>query len=179
MGWLANVADSVGMQNTGNQPSFNGFAGPTPYGLEKIVHRVPALNVRGMLSIAKKVDLIAEYIGVTTSFNPNDLSFNAAGAKPWGVNLEAAYTFQFLNNPASFGIGYSQAREALALGLAERRFAAVLNTSLWHNTIQSLEFRHDINYAMSDVASGSLVAPKVTGLGTSDNVVTLHFDLFF
>lgn len=179
IGWIANIADSVGMQNTGNQPYFNGFAGPLPYGNEKIVHRVPALNVRTIISVGDYIDLIAEYIGVTTSFNPNDLSFNATGAKPWAVNGEAAYTFRIFDKPSSIGVGYSQAREALALGLPERRMGLVFNTSIWHNTIQSLEFRHDLNYASSVTATGSNVVPVSTGLGTYDNVITLQFDLFF
>ena len=178
-GYLANIADAVGMQYTGNQPSFNGFGGPNPYGSEKIVHRVPALDLRGRMSVGEDIDFIAEYVGVTTDFNPNDLAFNNVGARPWGLNTEAAYTFRVLDKPTSLGVGYSQAREALALGLAERRISAVLNTSIWHNTIQSLEFRHDINYSQSSTATGSGVTPLYTGLGTSDNVVTLNFDVYF
>lgn len=178
-GYLASITDSLGMQYTGNQPSFNGFGGPTPYGYEKIVHRVPALDIRGRLAIAKDYDFIAEYVGVTTPFNPNDMTFNNVGATPWGLNTEAAYTFTAFDKPTSIGIGYSQAREALALGLAERRASAVINTSLWRNTIQSLEFRHDINYSQSSTATGSNVLPPYNGLGTSDNVITLNFDVFF
>ncbi len=179
VGWIANIADSVGMQHTNNIPQFNGFAGPVPYGLEKIVHRVPALNVRGIFSIGDRIDLIAEYVGVTTSFNPNDLSFNASGAKPWAFNTEASYTFQAFDKPSSIGIGYSQGHEALAINLPEKRMGIVINTSIWHNTIQSLEFRHDINYASSNTSTGSNVSPVSTGLGTSDNVITLQFDLYF
>ena len=177
-GWMANIADSVGMQNTGGQPNFNGFAGPVPYGNEKIVHRVPAVDMRAKVSFSN-FDFIADYLAVTTSFNPNDLSFNAAGASPWALDTQLAYTFAVWDKPTSLGIGYSQAREALALGLPERRMGAVLNTSIWHNTIQSLEFRHDINYATSKYATGSNILPLVTGLGTYDNVVTLQFDVFF
>jgi hypothetical protein len=178
-GYIGNIADSVGMQNTGNQPQFNGFAGPTPYGFEKIVHRVPALNVRGIVTLGTSINLIAEYVGATTAFNPNDLTINAKGARPWATNAEAAYTFEIFAKPSSLGVGYGQARQALAIGLPERRISAVFNTSIWHNTIQSLEFRHDINYAASKVATGSGVAPTTQGLGTSDDVVTLQFDLYF
>jgi outer membrane murein-binding lipoprotein Lpp len=179
MGWIANIADSVGMQNTNNQPLFNGFAGPVPYGNEKIVHRVPALNFRGILTINDKINLIGEYVGVTTPFNPNDLSFRASSASPWAFNTEASYTFTVFDKPSSVGIGYSQAHEALAINLPEKRMGVVLNTSIWHNTIQSIEFRHDINYSASSTSTGSNVTPMSTGLGTSDNVVTVNFDLFF
>lgn len=178
-GYIGNIADSAGMQNTDNQPMFNGFAGPVPFGNEKIVHRVPAIDVRGIVTIGENINLIAEYVGVTTSFNPNDLSFNAHGAKPWAMNAEASYTFEVFTKPSSIGIGYSQAKQALAIGLPEKRASAVFNTSIWHNTVQSLEFRHDINYSASTVATGSGVVPLTQGLGTYDNVITLQFDLFF
>lgn len=179
IGWIGNIADSSGMQNTGAQPQFNGFGGPMTYGNEKLVHRVPALNLRGKISYRDHLDFIAEYVGATTTFNTNDLSFNARGAKPWAINTEAAYTFSLCDFPTSVGVGYSEAKQALALGLPERRMGAVINTSFWHNTIQSLEFRHDINYPSSTVATGSGVTPLTTGMGTYDNVVTLQFDLFF
>ncbi len=179
MGYLANIADSVGMQNTGGQPQFNGFAGRVPFGNEKLVHRIPALDFRALLTLGENINLIGEYVGVTTSFNPNDLSFNGHGARPWATNGEASYTFQFFDKPSSIGIGFSQAREALAIGLPERRMSAVFNTSIWHNTVQNLEFRHDINYASSTTATGSNVSPPVQGLGTYDNVITFQFDLYF
>lgn len=178
-GWIGNIADSVGMQDTGNQPMFNGFGGPTPFGNEKIVHRVPALDLRGKLSIRDSLDFIAEYVGVTTAFNPNDLSFQTHGARPWAVNAEAAYTFKILSKPTSIGVGYSQAIEALALGMPAKRYGMVLNTSIWHNTLQSIEVRHDINYSQSKTATGSGVLPLTTGLGIYDNVVTLEFDVYF
>lgn len=179
IGYLANIADSLGMQNTGGQPSFNGFAGPVPFGNEKIVHRVPALDLRAMVSLGAHIDLIAEYVGTTTSFNPNDLSFNGRGARPWAISAQGSYSFSVMDKPTSFGLAYSKAEQALALGMPEDRFAAVVNTSIFHNTLQSLEFRHDINYSASTMATGSNVLPQVTGLGTYNNVVVLQFDLYF
>ena len=41
-------------------------------------------------------------------------------------------------------------KDALALGMPAQRWSAVLNTSIWRNTLESLEFRHDINYAKSN-----------------------------
>lgn len=176
-GLIGNMADSVGMQYTNNRPQFNGFGGPSPYGNEKIVHRVPALNVRGKFSLGDHLDVITEYVGATTSFNPNDLSFNVNGAKPWGMNAEAAYSFSCFEKPSAVGVGFSQIKEALALGLPERRFGLVFNTSLWRNTLQAIEFRHDINYASSNTSSGSGVA--YVGTGTVDNIVTAEFEVYF
>ena len=157
-GVIGNIADSGGMQITGglNAGVFNGFGGPAPFGSETIVHRVPAYDLRGLFSIGGHVDLLAEYIGASTSFNPNDLSFNNGGARPWAVNGEAAYSFSAFERPSSIAIGYGAAKEALALGLPAQRYSFVFNTSWWKNTLQSVEFRHDINYAQSDFATGSM-----------------------
>ncbi|OGT47859.1 MAG: hypothetical protein A3E83_03310 [Gammaproteobacteria bacterium RIFCSPHIGHO2_12_FULL_41_20] len=177
-GVIGNLADSAGMQYTNNQPLFNGFGGPSPYGSEQLVHNVPAYNIRGLFSIGGHVDLLAEYVGASTRFNPNDMTFSGHGARPWAINTEAAYSFPLFNRPSSVGINYGQSGDALALGLPEKRLGAVFNTSWWRNTLQSLEFRHDIGYAASATSSGSNVTGP-SGTGVADNVVTAQLDYYF
>ena len=177
-GVIANLADAGGMQYTNDQPLFNGFGGPSPYGSEQLVHRVPAYNLRGLLSIGGHVDLLAEYVGASTRFNPNDMTFSGHGARPWAVNTEAAYSFALFNKPSSVGVNYGQSGNALAIGLPEKRLGAVFNTSWWRNTLQSLEFRHDIGYAESATSSGSTVTGP-SGTGVADNVLTAQIDYYF
>lgn len=190
-GVIGNIADSVGMQNTGNDvgstPLFGGFGstantcGPTGTsncGNEKLVHRVPAYDIRALLSIARHWDLIAEYIIGSTHFNPNDLSMNNHGARPRALNTELAYTFKICDRPVSLSGSYGMTQDALAIGLPAKRYSMVLNTSIWRDTLQSLEFRHDIDYSASNVSSGSGV-PGPTGTGQSDNVLTAQFDIYF
>ena len=185
-GFIRNVADSVGMQVAESKPFFDGFgssstvcglAGIMPCGSEKLVHDVPGYNARGTLSFGKW-DLLAEYITASTNFNPSNLSYNGNGAKPQALNAEAAYTFTFFEKPTSVALGYGMTKDALAIGLPEKRWVIVMNTSWWRNTLQSLEFRHDMNYAASSTASGSMVA-SAPGTGASDNTVTAQFDIYF
>jgi len=185
-GYLANIADSQGMQNNGLgavyvpplNPIFGGFGGVAGTGNEKIVHRVAAWNARALLSFGHTFDLITEYITAASGFSRADLMMDTRGAKPSALNTELAYTFQCFPKPTSISIGYGMSKNALALGMPAQRWSTALNTSLWRNTLQSIEFRRDLNYPKSATSSGSgLVGP--TASGQSDTVVTAHFDIYF
>lgn len=177
-GIIANIADSAGFQ------SGNGFSQ-----YEQITHRVPGYDVRGIVALGEHVDFIGEFISGTTAFNPNDMSFNGRGAKPWALDTELAYTFTiFDNKPSTIAVGYQKSNQALSLGIPMNRYSLVLNTSLWRNTLQALEFRRDLNYAASDTANGptgaastpgQCTAAACTASGKYDNAVTAQFSYFF
>lgn len=168
-GVIGNIADSGGMQTAGNFQNF-----------ERIVHRVPGYDLNTVLSLGDHIDLIGEFITASTSFNPNDMSYKGSGAKPWAYDLEAAYSINlFETKPSSIGIGYSQSHEALALGLPLNRISLVLNTSWWRNTLQSLEFGRDREYANSDTASGAGGVLTPAASGQIDKSVTAQFDYYF
>lgn len=177
--YILNMADAQGMQNTGNGPTyFGGFGGVNGSGNERIIHRVPGANVRGLFSIGTSIDLLAEYVGAATAFNGSDMTYNSHGARPKAIHTEAAYTFAVLNRPTSVAVGYDHTRDALAIGVPLSRMSMTLNTSIWRETLQSLEFRHDINYAASSYASGSTIQAYPPS-GKSDNIVTAQFDMYF
>lgn len=175
---IANIADSGGMQ-VGN--GFNAY--------EQLSHRVPGYNLRGLFGIGESIDLIAEFVGATTAFNPNDMSFQHHGAKPWALDTEAAYTFTILDNrPSTLAVGYQKSNQALSLGLPLTRYSLVFTTSLLRNTLEGIEFRHDRNYAESKVGNGPVgaattpgacTAAACTATGKADNAITATFDYYF
>lgn len=168
---IANIADSGGMQLG------TGFGNGS--GNEQLVHRVPGYNVRGTFGLGTHFDVIAEFIGTTNAFSPLDMSYNGNGAKPWALDTEVAYSFYILDNrPSSIGLSYQKSNQALAMGLPLSRYAAVMRTSLFRNTLQGLEFRHDREYAASATATAS-GGGAVTQTGKADNAITAEFDYFF
>ena len=167
-GVLANLADSGGMQD-GNGFSMN----------EQLVHRVPAYNVRGLFAFGEHLDVIAEYVGASTRFNPNDMSYNGQGAKPWAIDTEAAYSFFAWERPSTVGVGYAKSAEALSLNIPLDRYSLVLTTSIWRNTLQSLELRRDRQYAASATATGAGNSAAVPEMGKYDNAITASFDYYF
>lgn len=200
-GVIGNIADSVGMQITGNNnsnpPLFGGFGGPIETfvpggatnipqdnvmqiatGNENLVHRVPAYDINAKFSLGDNWQAIAEYILASTNFNKQDLQFNEKGAKPQALQLEIIYNIPWIANPTSIGAGYQMSEEALAIGLPAKRYSIAVNTSFWKNTLQALEFRRDINYGKSDTSEGSGVEGP-SGNGNSANAITLQFDYFF
>ncbi|HEX2548913.1 MAG TPA: LbtU family siderophore porin [Gammaproteobacteria bacterium] len=195
-GVIANLADSAGMQFTGNNnarpfPLFGGFGGPTetftdpdtglvtqePTGDEHLVHRVPAYDVNLKFSMGN-FQLIAEYITASTSFSVEDLTLNGEGARPDAMNLEGVYNMPWFVNPTSVSISYQSSRDALAIGLPAKRYSIVFNRSFWKNTLQSLEFRRDYDYHKNATSTGSNIE-SLTGTGKFANVVTLQFDYYF
>lgn len=168
-GVMGNIADSGGMQVG------NGFQSA-----EQLVHRVPAYNLRAVVSPLSHFDFIGEFVGTTTRFNPQDMSFNNKGAKPWALELEGAYSFYILDErPTSIGIGYGQSNQALALGIPLNRIGIEMTTSLWRNTLQSIELRSDKEYANSNVASSAGGAVSTPESGKHDSAITAEFDYYF
>jgi outer membrane murein-binding lipoprotein Lpp len=168
-GVIGNIADSGGMQ-LGAGFQYN----------EKLVHRVPGYNLRGGLSITDHFDIFGEYVGASTSFHPNDMSFNGNGAKPWATDLEAAVSMEVFNgHPSSLGVGYAQSHDALALGLPLNRISLALNTSWWRNTLQSFEMSGARQYAASNTSSGGGSASSATESGQFNKAVIAQFDYFF
>lgn len=168
-GVIGNMSDSVGMQMANNFQNN-----------EQLIHRVPAYNLHGLLGITSHWDVIAEYVTAATRFNPNDMAYNGHGAKPSAVDTQLSYAFPILDNrPSAVAIGYAHSEQSMAMGLPLSRYSLVMNTSLWRNTLQAIEFRHDRMYPASSTGgnAGNVAAAPATG--KCDNAVTTTFDYYF
>ncbi|WED43025.1 FlxA-like family protein [Legionella cardiaca] len=180
--YLSNIADSAGMQNTGSAPgtTFGGF-GSTTNGSEHI-HKVSGIGAHGTLSI-DRYNFTAEWVSAAATFNPLDLSFNGQGARPQAGQLEAGVTFMAFSKPASLAVGYQWTRQALALNLPERRVAGVFNISIWKDTVESLEYRHDIDYKADQFANGAapagVVNQNTVGTNKTSDAVVAQIGVYF
>jgi hypothetical protein len=185
--YIRNIADSLGMQRNGNSGdnNFNGFASSEN---TEVMNPVAGLDTRGTLGVGP-VSLTAEYVMAASSFASSTLSFgtqtNLQAARPQAFHTEAAYKFNAWNKPSSIAIGYDHSKDALALLLPKKRYSATASTSIWKNTIESIEFRHDIDYNTTDFAGGP-VSPAINpplniieGTGKSGNTVTFQIGLYF
>jgi hypothetical protein len=176
VGYINNLADSVGLQTS--------IFGMHP-GYEQLQHRVPAVNAHASLNL-NPFTLLAEYIGAVQSFDIKDMSFNNSGALPQAVAFEGIYRFNISDQAFSLALGYDRTWESLAARFPEQSFLGTLSTSFWRYTIESLEYRHSINYSHSDIASfGSTQKNNfqmVTVLpqnSRNENVITLQIGVYF
>lgn len=200
-GWVSNIADSLGMQSNRLFPGYNfpstqfaGFAN-TVIGADPddrrnsnyLKHAVPGGNLhmeygRGIFA------LITEYAGALRAFDAGDLLYQYKGATPQAVHVEADLNFQFGKRPLTIGAAYDESWQALALNLPKQSYYAVVSTSWWKDTQQSLEYRHDINYARmpNDSVGGGgngnvanlLPVPTVNVGGTQD-MISFLFGVYF
>lgn len=188
--FISSITNATGMQYTGSVPgttsgtstggTFGGFASYTNG--NEAVRSVPALGVHGNINF-DRFNLAAEWVGTTESFRAQDLSFNGKGARPQAAQFEAGMTFMAFEKPASVALGYQLSRDALALNLPAQRISGVFNISLWKDTVESLEFRHDIDYKNSQYANGAaptgLSNVNTVGTGKSANTLLAQIGVYF
>ena len=180
--YSGSLGDSAGLQYVGPPPrrTFGGFSSITN-GSERVT-KVPAFDIHGSINI-DTINLTAEWLTATQHFRPQDLSFNLRGAKPQAGQLEAGVTFKISDKPASVGAGYQWSRQALVIGLPKQSYLAVFNISLWKDTVESIEYRHDMDYGGLQQANGAapvgVVNTPVFGTGRSADTVSAQIGVYF
>lgn len=180
--YISSIDDAAGMQSTGStvNTTFGGFASYTN-GNES-VHKIPAVDIHANASI-DRYNFSAEWVTVAQGFRSQDLSYNGQGATPQAGQLEANMTFRLFNRPSSLGAGYQWSKEALALNLPEQSVLAVYNISIWKDTVESLEYRHDWDYAATQYANGAapvgLTNANTYGTGSGADTVSVQVGVYF
>lgn len=180
--YISALNDSSGMQFTGSTPgsTFGGF-GSLLNGNE-MVKKIPAVGVHGSVSV-DRYNFTAEWVGATGRFRRQDLSFNGKGAKPQAGQVEAGVTFMAFDKPSSFALGYQWSKDALALNIPNQRINGVFNISIWKDTVESVEYRHDIDYNRNQFANGASPAGLVNfttrGTGKAADTLLVQIGVYF
>jgi len=180
--FISSLTNAGGMQRTGSFPgtTFAGF-GSLSNGSED-VRKTPGVGAHASISF-DRYNITAEWVSATESFRQQDLSFNGKGAQPQAAQIEAGVTFMAFNRPSSVAASYQWSGEALALNLAARRINAVYNISIWKDTVESLEYRHDTDYGRNQYANGAapvgLINQNTIGTGGSADTVLIQIGVYF
>ncbi len=177
-GFISTMADAQGAINNSNTTSnqFAGFGSTTS--TEQLKHRVPGVDLHSELTYGD-YGFNAEYISAIRSYDSSNMSFNGAGATPKAMYLEGDYNVTIHNKPTTFALTYGRTWQALAYNLPEQSIAAVASASFWKDTIESIEFRHDINYGAGTTANGNGGTSVMTPDGPSRNSVTAQVGVYF
>jgi len=163
-GYISNIAEAQGYQQNGETESgtFQGFS--EFFTTEQLDHQVGGLNAHVAGGIGP-FNMYSEYITAARHFDGNDLYYNNSAAKPAAFHIEGDYSTKVFTRPLSLTLAYEHTWQSLALNLPQNSYIAALNMSIWKNTIETLEFRHDINYPSSD-NGGGICDPLNTGVAT-------------
>ncbi|KTD58193.1 coiled-coil protein [Legionella sainthelensi] len=179
--YISSIDDAAGMQNTAANPGTFGGFGSLLNGNEA-VRKTQAVDVYGNMGY-DRFNFAAEWVGATQAFRAQDLSFNGRGAKPQALQTEIDMTFRAFNRPSSIGVGYQWTKDALALNLPQQRFIGVFNISIWKDTVESIEYRHEIDYSVNDFANGAappgLVNAPTLGTGGTADTVSAQIGVYF
>lgn len=179
---ISSVNDSSGMQYTGApaNTTFAGFA--SPFNGSEMVQKVPAGGIHATVSF-DRYNLTGEWIANMSSYREQDLSFNGKGVQGSTGQVEAGVTFMTLNRPSGFYLGYQWTNQLLALNFPKHRFITTYNISIWKDTVESIEFRHDINYPSDDYANGAapvgVTNQNTVGTGGNYDMISAQIGVYF
>lgn len=182
-----NIADSQGMQNNGLSPEgtsqFAGFQGTSIAAnntvAENMVHSVGGGDAHLELAYGNWY-WATEFMSAVERFAIPNLEFNGHGALPAALHSELDYTWH-LTHPWTVGVAYGQSWDALPLNLPQNSYWVLLSTSLWKDTIEGIEYRHDSNYgvqALGNATGAGLPVPSAN-VGGTRNMVTLQLGVYF
>lgn len=180
--FVSSLDNSIGMQNTGSMPgtTFGGFASLTNG--NEYVHKVPGVDAHLTTSF-DRYNITLEWASSLGRFHVEDLSFNGRGALPQAAQIEGGVTFFSFDRPSSIAAAYQLAYQTLALNIPHQRINVVYNISIWKDTVESLEYRHDIDYGSNQFANGiappGLVNQNTIGTGGTADTLMAQIGIYF
>lgn len=180
--FVSSLDNSIGMQNTGSMPgtTFGGFASLTNG--NEYVHKVPGIDAHLTTSF-DRYNITLEWASSLGRFHVEDLSFNGRGALPQAAQIEGGVTFFSFDRPSSIAAAYQLAYQTLALNIPHQRINVVYNISIWKDTVESLEYRHDIDYGSNQFANGiappGLVNQNTIGTGGTADTLMAQIGIYF
>lgn len=164
--YINDIGDSDGVSDV--------ISGNLPGGVD-YRRNVPSYAAHAMFTVGG-FNLIGEYVTASKQFDlTNELAFNGSGAKPSAWNLEAGYSFQLAGHESAVAVGFQKTKEALGLGLPEKRISAAFSVVILENTTFSLEWAHDEDYGTGDLDAVSGTA----GTGTDSDTITAQLAIEF
>jgi hypothetical protein len=179
--YITSIDNSNGMQNNGaSGTNFAGF-GSLTHGNE-YVEQVGAFDLHSTLSF-DRYNVTVEWVATLGEFPVSDLSFNGEGASPQALQVESGVTFMVMKKPASLSYAYQWSADTVALRLPKQRFSSVFNISIWKDTIESIEYRHDIDFNTTDYGNG--LAPNggsntpIYGTGKAADTIIVQLGVYF
>jgi len=180
--FVSSMNDSGGMQFSGSPPgtTFGGFSSITN-GSEN-VRKVAGVGAHASISF-DRYNITTEWVSSAGRFPVSDLSFDGYGAQPQALQLEGGVTFMSFDRPSSVALGYQWSKDSLALNLPQHRVSGVFNISIWKDTVESLEYRHDIDYRANQFANGiapiGFVNANTVGSGGSSDTLLAQIGVYF
>lgn len=180
--FVSSLNDAGGMQNTGAVPgtTFGGFASFTNG--SEYVHKIPGIDAHLTTSF-DRYNITLEWASSLGRFQASDLSFNGQGAQPQAAQIEGGITFFSFDRPSSIAVAYQLAYQTLALNIPHQRMNVVYNISIWKDTVESLEYRHDIDYGHNQFANGiappGLVNQTTYGTGGKADTLMAQIGIYF
>lgn len=179
---ISSIDDAAGFQYNGTTAA-NQFAGfsSTTNGNEA-VKKIPGIDLHWITRF-NRYNLTAEWVSSIGRFRKEDLSFNDQGAQPQAIQIEGAATFIAFSKPASLAAGYQWTKDSLALNLPQHRWSTTFNISFWKDTVESLEYRHDIDFKSSQFANGAIGSSgynnRTYGSNSSADTLVAQIGVYF
>ncbi|MEO5376659.1 MAG: LbtU family siderophore porin [Magnetococcus sp. DMHC-6] len=100
------------------------------------------------------ISVMGEYLTATERFATGELAWNGSGAEPSAWNGEIGYTLDIKGYETTLSAAYQGTKEAVNIGLPERRLLGGVSVGIFENTKLAVELTKSKDYEVRDGGSG-------------------------